>query len=1709
MNAITPKQIGAYQIVAPLFKGNTCDYVLGNNVHQQKVILKWVSAIQVTAQQMDLWAEELQLLQNLNSANLLRPLEMGIEDDVLFMAFEHKQVHHLWGNLDFGRFSLPEKLKLFTQLSEAIMELHSAGIFYHALTPHSIALSEDFQELFLLDFDLARLGRALTQKQQPLPIYDFQMPYLSPEQTGLLPTTGDLRSDLYMLGCVCFEALFQRPLFLAQDARSWLHAHISQQVVLTESETASIFPALHHILNKLLEKDPHQRYQSAGGLKRDFERCLQLMRDSNSATPFLPGLEDTEPEIDWEKYPLQPFHLLQQFNDELSFPDASLWILESKRGMGRTRLLQNCPAPPNRGMVLIGHFSINNQHIPYHGWKEAFEQLAERLMHEDQFSLAKWTKQLLQEIPAGAKILGDWIPAFRLSIQGSDVAQQIVLPLREAKNRFFSALKTLLSIIAQERILILALDDAHHADSASLELLENFLLEPPMLPIRFCLSIDSNHQNIVLSRLLNLTHFPVKKTQLAPLNDDEILPWLGNTLGPTQWGIIDLIKALNKRAQGVPRTLVQTLLYHHQRKDIWYNFGACCWEWNLEAIRQQNTIPSPDVDWALGQGQTRRAGQKIALLQLNNFAEKDLEFLLAGVDKPQALLRMARAQGLVEISLNKQQIKKSYRIIPNSFWDKIRQSVSAEEALVIHREIIAWYSQELSFENQTRIADHFECIGIQNLDADETGKVFQLNWECGQKALQSYAYQVASVYFSRAIGYLPAQSWQSKYQLTLQLFQDAAFVKLHTGAYLEALELIEVIFKQVLVPEDKAIAVELQMETWKLRNDLNTAIDCGLAYLKDLGLPMEASPPDWKSKMLFSRVLWPFLLRRESSIILQKKAEDHKALAKAKILIALGPLVYLGRPSLLSSIMREELLLVFQHGHFDHSAYWFASLAMVLRGHLSWVKSSSKATNIAEKLLTSLEYPHTRAKTLFALNFFAYHWQKSLPQTISAGKQSLELALQTNDYEFAAYSMLLICSHSLEAGVYLNQISTDLEQFISNTASTYQIPQLNLLKIYRQYFKALTQAGVEEAFESIEDQPEWYRDPTAVALRHLLELESLYFFRAYSRANEVAILRAPLQDTGPATVYFAKFIFLQALALLAEHLEKESKPGKKERKTVKAALRSFGNWSKKNPDTFAAKEALLLAEWQQCQGNENQASRQYEKAIQLAAQNNCLWLHALAWERLGQWSERKRNLSLAQVQLLKARELWKEWGAENKVKQLDQNLSAIQLPNTGFYHTENELSAVLQTAATIVGALRYEDLLDKLLRLLIEEFGAQEGLIARVIDKKVQPELQAFYKGAELICRIPEQEDRVLHYLPQSLVQKILEQKKQQVIRRTAEYESMRPKASDHLPAALFVYPIVNRNQVIGLLFLVHHQLNNLFQERDLRRMELLAGQLGVSFQNALLYREMEQEVAKRTETIERINQEISHKNQRLEAQIELEKKLKNQQVELNELKIQTIEQEHQMRVANAEILAQGLERKKIAEDLHDNVKSSLTAVNIQLTVLDNQKIQNEAKDTILKARRSLKEAQEELQRIMLNISPIALHDFGLEGALKIYCENFSTSELPIVFSSNLQDARFNSRVELCIYSVCKELLTNANKHANANLINVDLRYDPEEFQLYLLVKDDGVGFNKDQKFRKTAMGMASILSRVKFIDGDMVVTSAPAKGTSILVHAPAEVLVL
>lgn len=119
------------------------------------------------------------------------------------------------------------------------------------------------------------------------------MAYCSPEQTGRMNCPVDFRADLYSLGVTFYEVLAGVLPFQAADAMGMVHAHLAQIPVPLRQLNPRVPAALSAIVDKLLAKDPDDRYQSAGGLRHDLERCLQDFEKSGVDAPvFALGEKD-------------------------------------------------------------------------------------------------------------------------------------------------------------------------------------------------------------------------------------------------------------------------------------------------------------------------------------------------------------------------------------------------------------------------------------------------------------------------------------------------------------------------------------------------------------------------------------------------------------------------------------------------------------------------------------------------------------------------------------------------------------------------------------------------------------------------------------------------------------------------------------------------------------------------------------------------------------------------------------------------------------------------------------------------------------------------------------------------------------------------------------------------------------------------------------------------------------------------------------------------------------------------------------------------------------------------------------------------------------------------------------------------------------------------------------------------------------------------
>jgi signal transduction histidine kinase len=201
----------------------------------------------------------------------------------------------------------------------------------------------------------------------------------------------------------------------------------------------------------------------------------------------------------------------------------------------------------------------------------------------------------------------------------------------------------------------------------------------------------------------------------------------------------------------------------------------------------------------------------------------------------------------------------------------------------------------------------------------------------------------------------------------------------------------------------------------------------------------------------------------------------------------------------------------------------------------------------------------------------------------------------------------------------------------------------------------------------------------------------------------------------------------------------------------------------------------------------------------------------------------------------------------------------------------------------------------------------------------------------------------------------------------------------------------------------------------------------------------------------------------------------------------------------------QDKERKRIAQDIHDQVGSVLSAAKLQLSGLEELKSQlNE--DQIRKyasAMTLMDQAAEELRNISHNLMPATLSRLGLVAALRGLFDKISEySKLTINFNSHGFEKRIEEPAEINIYPIVLELINNVVKHAEATEATVQLIKYPT--YINISVEDDGKGFDVDKaRANENGIGMRNLISRIEYLNGTLNIDSAEGKGTTIMIDVP------
>ncbi len=202
-------------------------------------------------------------------------------------------------------------------------------------------------------------------------------------------------------------------------------------------------------------------------------------------------------------------------------------------------------------------------------------------------------------------------------------------------------------------------------------------------------------------------------------------------------------------------------------------------------------------------------------------------------------------------------------------------------------------------------------------------------------------------------------------------------------------------------------------------------------------------------------------------------------------------------------------------------------------------------------------------------------------------------------------------------------------------------------------------------------------------------------------------------------------------------------------------------------------------------------------------------------------------------------------------------------------------------------------------------------------------------------------------------------------------------------------------------------------------------------------------------------------------------------------------------------VWAQEEERKRMAFGIHDGPAQTLFAASRCLDVAEKLAPEYvELKQEIATAREYIQQAVTDLRGVMTDLRPLGLDDLGLVGGLRQYARHLSErSGLSIVVSRRGMDRRLPGPVEVTLYRIAQEALTNVWKHAQAQQVQVIVDLDCESCTLEVV--DDGKGFDPQETAGDDLqhLGLASIRDRVAVLGGQLKVSSAPGSGSSLRVH--------
>ena len=295
-------------------------------------------------------------------------------------------------------------------------------------------------------------------------------------------------------------------------------------------------------------------------------------------------------------------------------------------------------------------------------------------------------------------------------------------------------------------------------------------------------------------------------------------------------------------------------------------------------------------------------------------------------------------------------------------------------------------------------------------------------------------------------------------------------------------------------------------------------------------------------------------------------------------------------------------------------------------------------------------------------------------------------------------------------------------------------------------------------------------------------------------------------------------------------------------------------WAANCPENFVTRVALVSAEIARIEGRDFDAMRFYEQAIRSARENGFIHIEGIANEVAARFYLARGFERIAHAYLREARYRYLDWGAEGKVRQLDELYPHLRKEETVPAPTSTigapverlDLATVVKVSQAVSGEIVLEKLIDTIMRSAIEHAGAERGVLILPLGVEQRIEAEATTHGDTIIVRLREAlvteaatPESIVHYVTRTQESVILDDASAQ------NSFSGDPYIAQHGARSMLCLPLINQAKSIGVLYLENNLTPHVFTPSRIAILKLLASQAAISLENTRLYRDLEERETK------------------------------------------------------------------------------------------------------------------------------------------------------------------------------------------------------------------------------------------------------------------------